>query len=110
MGGEGHAMFKIKNCCCGIECPGSRCRWGPSEFRLVNGEPQWNPQDVCDAIFWAFGETDEEDEKSTADEADGQLEPNGFFMNEKEEREWTSTIGSGSKNKASHQNRGNATA
>jgi hypothetical protein len=55
-----HAMFQVKNCCCGLECSASCCRWGPTDFQLVKGEPPWNPKDVCDAIFWAFGETDED--------------------------------------------------
>ena len=56
-----HVMFQVKNCVCGWEFSARCCRWGPSDFdTTIDGEPKWNPKDVCDAIFWAFGESEYE--------------------------------------------------
>jgi len=50
-----HAMFRVKRCCCGV---GLKSTFYFPEYRLdPEGNPNWNPDDVADMMFWAFGQT-----------------------------------------------------
>ena len=67
-----HAMFQVKNCCCGFEIGG---RWGPTDFVLKRNplntneyRPPWDPTDVAEIIFQAFGKTRDELEKEKSEE------------------------------------------
>jgi hypothetical protein len=58
-----HAMFLVQRCCCGIGLKKHfRCGIGSglveSDYRLDSkGNPCWNPDDVAEILFWAFGQT-----------------------------------------------------